>query len=77
MKQTLLIFFLFTSCATYRSTEKAYICMSQQPVINGVVHQFENLTHTYGRIETPDSAICKVGDTLIIKDFKRRVYFYK
>lgn len=58
------------SCAPNRNIT-AWRCVGQYKVINGVGHDFVSLSGRYGKTIDVDTAICNIGDTIKIKDYKR------
>lgn len=66
----ILLIIFFASCSPARNIT-AWRCVSQYKVINGVGHDFVSLSGRYGITRDLDSAVCKVGDTLILKKCRR------
>lgn len=61
---------ILSSCSPQRNIT-AWRCVNQYKVINGVGHDFVSLSGKYGKTIDADSSICNVGDTIMIKDYKR------
>jgi len=67
-----IIFLLLTSCSVQKGvvSNKPYICKDVCRLYNVTYHRFVTLSGNYERHLYLDTAICKSGDTLLIKDIK-------